>query len=212
MLLCRCGVGFLAGVLSMRGIRDIGTVTRASSKMEQLTAAKALIQKLEKQAVISDYEREKLEAMDEEVLMKHTDQPDEQRVLYDLQYRAENLCNKRFVEHTRNSPMLDYEHGHKPHRSVLAADALHSQVLQQQAAPEWASSLETQPGDLSVLVIASAGRQEMGHQGSSRASLEADSGSSGQIRSYMCQAGSSHVAAPRLVVCLLLIKIYSPSS
>lgn len=100
----------------MRGIRDIGAVMRASSKMEQLTAAKALIQKLEKQAVISDSEWEKFEAMGEEVLMKHTDQPDEQRVLYDLQYRAENLRNKRFVEHTRSSPMLDYEHGHKPHR------------------------------------------------------------------------------------------------
>ena len=92
----------------MRGMRDIGCLTRASSKMEQLTAAKALIQKLEKQSVISDHEWEKFEVMDEEVLMKHTDQPDEQRVLYDLQYRAENLRRKRFVEHTRSSPMLDY--------------------------------------------------------------------------------------------------------
>ena len=114
-MLCRCSVGFLAGVLTMRGIPDVGSVM-----MEQLTAAKALIQKLEKQSVISDHEWEKFEAMDEEVLMKHTDQPDEQRVLYDLQYRAEHLRNKHFVEHTRSSPMLDYEHGHKPHRSSLA--------------------------------------------------------------------------------------------
>ncbi|CAE7236200.1 Pomgnt1 [Symbiodinium natans] len=44
---------------------------------------------------------------------------------------------------------------------VAAADALHAQVLQQQAAPEWAASLETRPEDLAVLVVSSAGRQEL---------------------------------------------------
>ncbi|CAE7520980.1 fbxl7 [Symbiodinium sp. CCMP2592] len=44
---------------------------------------------------------------------------------------------------------------------VEAADALHSQIQQQQDTPDWASSLETHPEDLAILVIASAGRQEL---------------------------------------------------